>query len=173
MNKKLSEYSVDIGASIEAIFEKVSFQTGESDHKKWYRLDIIFKDKQGRQIIKRLFEPNDRDHDYKRAYAYCLKQLLENFEKGAWNEIPRAKTYTDFYTSYISKLSKHKGKNVFIKTLPIKNPTKPDEYMADLAIDYISNKPMTYTVLEENQAEDFISVKPSAVKGVGDFNNHF
>jgi hypothetical protein len=171
--KELHNNSVGIGPAIKATFEKVSYVTGESGFDKWYRLDIWFRDQQGNHIIKALFEPNAKDYDFKREYAYTLRLLLNTLDnKKAWESIPRGKTFNDFYTYYIDKIDKHKGKECYIKTLPITHPTEPKFVTANLATDFISLKPMVYTSLEKNQAEEYIS-KPHTPTITGDFSKHF
>ena len=174
--KKLHDLSVDIGPAVKVTFLKVAYVTGEKDYNKWYRLDIIFEDSQGRQIVKRLMEPS-KDFDYKREYAGALRQLLNTFQKGAWEKIKRSKTFDEFYTRYIESINNHKGKECHIKTLPITHPVERDFVTAELAAEYISLKPMSYTPLEENQADDYYTPKSLPIDNkmprLNDFSNHF
>lgn len=176
-NKKLSDLSVDIGPAVKVTFNKVSYEEGETNYTKWYRLSVQFTDGQGRTLTKRFFEPSSKDYNYSREFAYFFKQLLDNFSPGVWDKIKRPKSFVGFYTEYIEKINKHKGKTCYIKTVPVKNPSDPKEYVADLAYEYISNKPMKYTVLELNQAEDFFTEAPitesQAIKPNLNINEYF
>lgn len=176
---------MDIGPSVKVKFEKVSYRQGERDFKKWFCLDIVFTDSQDRQLIKRLFEPS-KDYEYRREYAYILRQLINVFEDGAWENIPRARTFPDFYTSYLKLVSKYKDKDCYIKTLPITHPVETEFVTADLSQEFISLKPMAYNTLEENQAEGYFVAKQKLENPMNkldtsviqrpsysDFNNHF
>lgn len=125
----------------------------------WYALDFKFS-RAGKTHVERKFQPRPGNIKERELYAQQLMEILNTLSgKKLWETISRAevgRSWSIFYTKYISLINQYKNKSCYIKTLPReKFKDGKIEIVPTLAEkNFISMKPdLEYTVLEQSAVD--------------------